>query len=230
MSKSLKLWKLLITKLFPRVFVVYSRSNLVQIIMIIESAKELFMKYGIRSITMDDLARHLGMSKKTIYQEFSNKEQLIRKVIISEMEDMREQMDDISEVSENAIEEMVRISRFIIEKTRGISPTTLYDLKKYYRQIWNDLEKIRHEHSYGMIKKNIEWGINEKLYRSDIKPDFVARLYIHITRIVTDEEIFPMNEHNREDLIIDAISYHMNAIVSEKGKEEWESHKKSVFL
>lgn len=187
------------------------------------------MKYGIKSITMDDLARHLGMSKKTIYKEFNNKEDLIRQVVVEEMESAKSDMELVQRDSKNAIEEMINMAELILKKTKSITPTAYYDLKKYYRPIWLQFEKLQTEYTYNRIKENIKWGIEEGLYREDIHPSIIARLYIYKVRLMTDEKIFSLDQFKRNELILQFISYHLHGIVSDKGLEKWKNYKKELI-
>lgn len=177
---------------------------------------------------MDDLARHLGVSKKTIYQEIRNKEDLIRKVVYNEMQDSKSAMEEVTSNSKNAIEEMVNMAQLILNKTRNISPTAYYDLKKYYRSVWNDLESLQTEYTFKRIKNNIEWGKREGLYREDVNANIIARLYIYKVRLMTDEEIFSLDEFKRNELIKQFITYHLHGIVSDKGLNKWNAYKKDL--
>lgn len=196
---------------------------------IINNARTLFMKYGIKSITMDDLARSLGVSKKTIYREVDNKEDLIRKVICMEMQESKADMEGVRNDSRDAIEEMVKMAKLIIQKTRSISPTTYYDLQKYYRNVWHQLEEMRVEYIYSKIRGNIEWGIEEGLYRKDVNAEIIAKLYIHKTRLMTDEEIFSLERYQRDELILQFISYHLHGIMSMKGLKLWKQYKHEIL-
>jgi AcrR family transcriptional regulator len=187
------------------------------------------MKYGIKSITMDDLARSLGVSKKTIYREVDNKEDLIRKVICMEMQESKADMEGVRNDSRDAIEEMVKMAKLIIQKTRSISPTTYYDLQKYYRNVWHQLEEMRVEYIYSKIRGNIEWGIEEGLYRKDVNAEIIAKLYIHKTRLMTDEEIFSLERYQRDELILQFISYHLHGIMSMKGLKLWKQYKHEIL-
>ena len=187
------------------------------------------MKYGIKSITMDDLAHSLGVSKKTIYREVDNKEDLIRKVICMEMQESKRDMEEVRLQSNDAIEEMVKMAKLIIQKTRKISPTAYFDLQKYYRSVWNELEKMRVEYVYSNIKENIEWGIKEDLYRKDLDAEIIAKLYIHKTQLMTNEEIFSLEDYKRHELIKQFISYHLHGIMSVKGLKLWNQYKNEIL-
>ena len=98
---------------------------------------ELFMRYGVKSISMDDISSQLGISKKTLYQFVDNKKDLIQKVFERHIEEEMAAMKIIVNESENAVEEIVRIAQYVTQLLREMSPKTLYDLQKYYRSIWD---------------------------------------------------------------------------------------------
>ena len=132
---------------------------------ILERASAVYMKFGIKSVTMDDLSRELGVSKKTIYKYFADKNDLVKLII-----EMKVQMDqavciNCSNQSENAIEDLINVSKFVIEHVGNVNPTVFYDLQKHYKDAWNIIEKHKWEFVLSMIKDNIERGIKEGIYR-----------------------------------------------------------------
>lgn len=189
-------------------------------------ATDLFMKYGIRSVTMDDIARRFGISKKTVYQYVENKEDLLTKIVDSHIVEEKRSINAITKQSVNAIDEMVKIGRHINQQLREVSPTTLYDLQKYYRSIWNKMEKLEHEFIFEVIKKNLTRGIKEGLYRENIGVEIIAKLYVGKTSLIVDEDMFPLKENNREQLFTEFITYHIYGIASKKGIKIFEKYSK----
>lgn len=189
-------------------------------------ATDLFMKYGIRSVTMDDIARRFGISKKTVYQYVENKEDLLTKIVDSYIVEEKRAINAITKQSVNAIDEMVQIGRHINQQLREVSPTTLYDLQKYYRSIWNKMEQLEHEFIFEVIKKNLTRGIKEGLYRENIGVEIIAKLYVGKTSLIVDEDMFPLKENNREQLFTEFITYHIYGIASKKGIKIFEKYSK----
>jgi len=184
---------------------------------ILKKSEALFMRYGIKSITMDDLARQLGISKKTIYQYFENKKDLVLKMSLNHMEREKEATAIITTKAKNAIDEMLKIAKHVIRELRSLSPTALYDMKKYYREAWNVIEQFNQIYVYQCILKNLERGIEEGVYRKDMNLDIIAKLYVGKTSIIIDEELFPLNEYKREELFNEFIYYHIHGIASPQG-------------
>jgi len=195
---------------------------------IFKKAEELFMRYGLKSVTMDDIARQLGMSKKTLYQYVENKTDLITKTIVAQIEEEKAMMLDARENSNDAIEEMLKIARYAIQQLRKLSPTLVYDLQKYYQHIWQLVHKLHREHGQQMITENIERGKIQGVYRPDVNADILAKMYVMGTFAVVDEELFPLKNYNKENLFIEFIKYHIHGIASEKGLELYKKHIQKV--
>ena len=195
---------------------------------IILQARELFMRYGIKSITMDDIARELGISKKTLYQYVRNKSDLIDQVTDQYISDEKACMAQITSEASDAIAEFVMISRHIVKILRGMRPTTMFDLKKYYRQCWQKMDEFHLGHVYQVVKKNIERGIEQGLYRSNVNADIIAKLYVGKTMFLADDEMFPMREYDRDQLFIEYVDYHLRGILSDVGLKTLNSYQPMV--
>ncbi|MBR9922470.1 MAG: TetR/AcrR family transcriptional regulator [Bacteroidetes bacterium] len=193
---------------------------------ILEAARELFMRYGVRSVTMDDIARELGVSKKTLYQVVSNKAELIDGVVDQFLAGEELAIAFIQSKAEDAISEMLLITQHVTQVLRQLKPATVYDLQKYYREAWNRVEAHHQDHVYQVVKDNVETGIKEGLYRSDLDSDFIARLYVSKSFILVDEEVFPLREFDRDKLLREFFDYHIHGIASPKGLEVLEKYKK----
>ena len=155
---------------------------------------EIFMRYGIKSITMDDIARELGISKKTLYQHFDNKKDLVKKSTQFHIAGEQEDIEAISKSAENAIDEMVQISRYIKRKLAVLSPTTLFDFRKYYPESWQVFLDHKVKYIYNCIASNLERGIQEGLYREDLDVDVLAKIYVARLEIFADNEVFPFHK------------------------------------
>lgn len=193
------------------------------------TAETLFRRYGLRSVTMDDIARELGISKKTLYQHFENKGDLIEQVIRRSIECERELIEQIVQSAGNALEEMVFLARFVIRQLRELPPTLMYDLQKYYREAWNMLRELHFGYIQQVIENNLRRGMEEGIYREDIEPAIIARLYVIKVNNIVDEELFPLSEYDREMLFRQNIHYHIRGIVSAKGGRMFEKLQKKIL-
>lgn len=184
---------------------------------ILSDAKSLFMRYGLRSVTMDDIAKHLGISKKTIYQYVDHKKDLINKILVNHTNEETCIVDRIQDGSKDAIDEILRIAKYVILQLSQLSPNTIYDLQKYYQQSYQIWESFHQEVVFEVIKRNIVRGKEEGLYRSDLDEQFIAKIYIEMTRMLSDPEKFPMMGKQFDKMYKQFINYHVRGLVSGKG-------------
>jgi AcrR family transcriptional regulator len=193
---------------------------------ILEKVQELFMKYGLKSVSMDDISRNLGISKKTLYQCVDNKRDLIQKVFQKHIEEEEAAIREIVANSKDAVDEMIEIARFVTALLREVSPTTLYDMQKYYGDIWGMMEALHQDHIYTVIKTNLDRGIAEGLYRKDLNTDIIAKLYVGKTLLIVDEDVFPLKDYNKEKLYLEYVHYHLHGIALPKGLKLFEKYTK----
>lgn len=194
---------------------------------ILIKVEEMFMRYGIKSVTMDDISRDLGISKKTLYQVVGNKAELLQLVFQRHIEEEIAAMEVIVKESKDAIEEILKIAEYITQLLREMSPKVLYDLQKYYRNIWNMMESLHRQYIYSIILTNIERGVKELLYREDLKGGIIARLYVGCNSLIVDEDVFSLREYNKEQLFVEHIRYHIYGIASKKGLRLLEKYTKN---
>lgn len=166
---------------------------------------------------MDDIAGMLGISKKTLYQFVPNKSELVDQIIRNHIEREKKMIFQILEESENAIDEMLRISRFVVSQMRDLSPTTVFDLRKYYPESWNICEEYNGEFVYEHIRKNIERGIEEGLYLPETNANIIAKMYVSQTFVLVDENIFPLKNYDRQELFEQFMTYHIRGIACKEG-------------
>lgn len=194
---------------------------------ILDTTEALIMRYGIKSVTMDDLAREMGMSKKTLYQYIPNKATMIKEIFLKKIEEEKVIMEDIRLQATDAIDELMKIASYVIGELRKFSPSIVYDLKKYYKEVWRLMEQYHSTHQLKLMKANIERGIKEGLYRQNMSADIISRLYIAKNAIVADDELFPPEQCNFEALFKEHIKYHIYGIASPKGLAMMERHLKA---
>jgi len=193
---------------------------------ILAKVHELFMKYGLKSVSMDDISRQLGISKKTLYQCVENKRDLIKEVFQKHITEEEAAINEIVVKSKDAVDEMIEIARFVTALLREISPTTLYDMQKYYGDIWGMMEGLHQDHVYSVIKNNLDRGITEGLYRKNLNTDIIAKLYVGKTMLIVDEDVFPLKDYNKEKLYLEYVHYHLHGIALPKGLKLFEKYTK----
>jgi AcrR family transcriptional regulator len=184
---------------------------------IITKSAELFLTLGFKSVTMDDIANELGISKKTIYQHFGNKTKLVEAVTFSLFEQICDGIDCIYEASSNSIEELYDIKMFVMNHLKNERTSPQYQLKKYYPKIFDALKTKQFNKMYGSVKESLQKGIKNNLFRSNIDVDFISRMYFNGMTGIKDESLFPKDLFTVEYLIESYLEYHLRAIVTSKG-------------
>lgn len=177
----------------------------------------LFMKLGIKSLTMDDIARHLGISKKTLYLYVSDKNDLVKKGITLMIEHEKQALSSAKEISANAIDELIGVTKCVSSEIGEIHPSVIFDIQKYHPEAW----KILHDHKksfiYNMMLENIKRGVKEGYYRENINPLIIANIYIGMV----DNILNPENPINKtlsiDKMHTEIIRYHIRGIANDKG-------------
>ena len=195
---------------------------------LLSSARELFLSYGVKSVSMDDIARMLGISKKTVYNFVDNKKDLVLTVFKHFIEEEHAIVQDIRKNSENAIHEMMSIARYVLENVRKIKPSLSYDLKKYHPATWRLIDKDHFNHIQDVIKANIQRGIDEGFYRDDINVDIYSKLYVGLARLIFNPDSFDMREYRLTDLYQNVMDYHIHGIMNDKGRKTFNKYLKNI--
>ncbi|HEX2534338.1 MAG TPA: TetR/AcrR family transcriptional regulator [Chitinophagaceae bacterium] len=161
-----------------------------------KKADDLFNRYGIRSVSMDDIAQQLGMSKKTLYQYYTDKEELVAAVFTGTMEENRQGclQDQVS--AENALHEVFLAFDRVQDMMAQMNPVVLFDLEKYHPAVFRKFIEYKNGFLYGMIRSNIERGIREEVYRSDFDVDIITRFRISSIMLSFNSDVFPSNRNN----------------------------------
>ncbi|MCE7068154.1 TetR/AcrR family transcriptional regulator [Dyadobacter sp. CY326] len=192
---------------------------------IIKSALNLFWRYGIKSVTMDDIAKDLGISKRTIYQHYSDKEAILALVIQNQIMDQKCEMEKLEEKAANPIEQMMYASAQMRDTLSTMNPVLLYDLKKYYPLAWEQFETYKHDFLLKSIRENLTTGIEQGLYRPDIDVAVLALLRIEQIVMAFDPTIFPQKKFNMMHTQMQFLLHFLRGVLSEKGFEYYNTIK-----
>ena len=186
---------------------------------ILLNAADLFLSYGFKSVTMDDIANRIGVSKKTIYQHFDNKIKLVEATTMYMFSVISTGIDQICALKKNPIEEIYDIKNFVMEHLKGEKSSPQYQLQKYYPKIFTTLKKKQFEVMQDCVKENLDRGINQELYRETINIDFIARIYFNGMLALKDKDLFPLTQFSMNMLMENYIEYHLRGICTTKGLE-----------
>lgn len=185
----------------------------------IKKTCEMFKTFGIRSVTMDDVSRELGISKKTLYSHFTDKSELVEIIVDREFHEKLIEITTAMSNKENAIEELFEFYRIQVKIISQQKPNFLYDLKKYYPQHFENFNIQKKNKMMNLILNNLKRGKKEDLYRKDLDEDIAARLHIARVETIMISGQFSMEELTSPDFFVEVFKYHIYAIVSKKGRE-----------
>jgi TetR/AcrR family transcriptional regulator, cholesterol catabolism regulator len=195
---------------------------------VLERVRELFFKYGVRSVSMEDICRDLGISKKKLYQLFSSKNELVEKLLELERQNFEIIFDTYSFEGVNAIDILLTVSKELGERFRDISPSITFDLKKYYPDIYHKHIEDRVDFIFKKIQINLEKGINQGVYRDDLSIELIARLYIRRLIDLHNPKFFPADKFSFQTLFEAMFDNFIRGIANEKGIEYYEKQKRKV--
>jgi len=189
---------------------------------ILEQVSELYFKYGIKSVTMDDVARELGISKKTLYEYFTDKNDLVAKFLDFHIQKIREVFEVENEDSGNAIDHLLYISKILMNFLKDLNPSVHYDLQKYYPEIFKSLFEYKRNNMLDSVKQNIIRGMQEGLYRKDLNPEIIAHIYVNRVEASMDANFLRSKDVTSSELFSEMFTYHIRGISSKKGIEYFE--------
>ncbi len=175
------------------------------------------MRLGVRSVNMDDIAQHLRISKKTLYQYVKDKNELVEKAVKLQCDTHRSCICGIRAKDLNAIDENFEIARFIASQLGNMHPSIHFDLQKYHPEAWDLLRRTEHADIMECVTANMHKGIEQGLYRDDLNIPIVARIYIARFDVTFDGQLFPSSEFNFDDVVWELFRYHIRGIASDKG-------------
>lgn len=182
-------------------------------------ASDIYMKYGIKSVTMDEMARQLGVSKKTLYLHVKDKNDLVEQCVLANHEEEKKNICALVESTENAIEQMLKISRFIIERLGRIHPSIFFDIAKYHPSAMSMMEGHKNDYICGSIEANLEAGIKQGLYRENINSKVISAIYVGMVDMMMDANILAAVDKRPDEMYSEMFRYHIRGIASEIGLE-----------
>lgn len=186
---------------------------------ILASVWELFFQYGIKSVTMDDIAAKLGISKKTLYQYFSNKKELVAQTCEWDFKNpefsfMSEELREM-----NALNQYFEFFKFVNEKIQKRCDSLDYDLKKYYPEIWNRFKQVKIIGFQNELLANLIQGVEEGFYRKELNINFISKNLVsfYLNLSITEYKVFNDDEVFNADMHKELTMYHLHGICTEKG-------------
>jgi AcrR family transcriptional regulator len=186
--------------------------------LIINKAKDLFFSYGLKSVSMDDLAKQAGISKKTIYQSVSDKNELVHKVVEALIQEYKEALIQCSHKAQNAVEEVVLQSAMTVKTLAPVNFCFFYELEKFFPAAWEIIINHRHQIMLPFIANNLQRGINEDNYRDDLQLSFLADLRLQQITTAFNPKAFSNKIWDTQKLMYQLTEFYLYGIVNNKGK------------
>jgi len=180
---------------------------------------QLFMRLGIKSLTMDEIARQLGISKKTLYKYATDKKQLVTKAMQIVIEQEECVLLEMESTEGNAIDKSLATNKMVSEKLQSIQPAVIFDMQKYYPEAWAIMEDHKCVFIHNQVKENLIEGINEGLYRDNLNPDLVARIYVTLIDSIFDSSLYRDSNNSFLEMHTEVVRYHLRGITNAKGVE-----------
>ena len=185
---------------------------------IIHKAADMFITLGFKSVTMDDIATAMGISKKTIYAHFKNKTDLVKEATLALFHVISHGIDCISNQDNNPIEELYAIKKFVMMHLKDEKSSPQYQLQKYYPEIFRSLKNKQFDKMQECTLRNLRKGVAQGLYREQLDIEFVSRIYFIGVNGMKDDNLFPSQEFPKAKLMEDYLEYHLRGIVTKKGE------------
>jgi len=194
---------------------------------ILVRVRELFFKYGVRSVSMDDISRDLGISKKKLYMFVRSKHELVSRLLELERRNFEIIFEKYNFDGVNSIDVLLTVSKEISDRFWDVSPSMTFDMKKYYPEIYTQHIDNRVEFIFAQIQLNIKKGIRDGMYRDDLSTELIARLYIRRLIDIHNPEYFP-DKFSFQILFDTMFDNFIRGIATEKGTNYYEQQKGKV--
>ena len=182
-----------------------------------EKARDLYMQFGLRSVSMDDIATGLGMSKKTIYQYYADKDELIVAVIQEEIQRTQTTCERDRLLASNAVHEIFLAMDMVVEMFSAMNPSLLFDMQKYHPRAFLHFQKHKNDYVYGMIRENIVRGIKEEFYRPEIHVDILSRYRLETMMLPFHPDFHSKLKFNLAEVEEEFIIHFLFGMASPKG-------------
>lgn len=185
---------------------------------VFEKAGELFRTIGVRNTTMDDLARALGISKKTLYRVIDNKADLVYACVKLDLQQKEREIEQITRSTENAVEEMLRIGALIHSSLQLFHPATVHDLTKFYPSAWKLIENHKENFAKAVIRNNLKKGIRQGYYRKDVSVELSTVFNSYLSNCCISD---PPKDMKPDMVYKESLAYHIHAVADRKGIEQF---------
>jgi AcrR family transcriptional regulator len=186
---------------------------------ILEKATELFMRSGIRAVSMDEIASQTGISKKTIYQFYKDKDELVDAVMQSEEQSIQQDSKECLEQSENAVEEILLTLSRVYARFSKMNPVIISDMQRFHTKAHNRFQKLKYEHLNNVIQENIQRGIQEGLYRKSLNIEVITKYRLESIMIPFNLNVYPTSEYSLADVAKELMEHFLFGLATIEGHQ-----------
>lgn len=187
-------------------------------IALIERVNEVYVREGMKRVTMDDMAKKLNVSKKTLYKYVKNRKELVMKSTYFHVQRDRLGVTEIQDKNLNPILEQYELAKFVVDIIANVNPVLHYDMEHYFPEAWAFLNEYFNGFVFESLYKNLVRGQAEGVYHKNFNPEIVGRFFATRLDVIFDGELFPKEQFNFREVYLEYLMYHLNSIVSEEGK------------
>ena len=195
---------------------------------ILLTANELFMRYGFRSVSMDDIARQLGVSKKTIYQYYEEKEELVRAIFRQHQSQWLKNAEHIKSSSADALEELLLFTDLVRQQLATINPSVLFDLYKYHRSVWDEWSTYKTNIARQHVIGTLERGIQEGFFRTDLDPAIMAVMRLEQVEMSFNDHLFPSSKFSIQKVHAHLFDHFLQGILTDQGRKLYANRKPTI--
>ncbi len=192
---------------------------------ILRSAIELFSQYGFKSITMDDIARRTAISKKTLYQHFANKHEVVLEAVIWYKNNITNDCVCTLNGCISAVEEMVKILVYFDKVYKEVNPMAMFELQRYFPEAYAKFRELIMNKDVALLQENMEKGIKDGLYRADINTELMARYRMETSLLALNPNLMINTRSDFKNVAFEIGEHFMYGILTPKGEEEYKLYK-----
>ncbi len=191
---------------------------------ILQKAEELFFRYGVKSVTMDDMAKDLGISKKTIYQHFADKDDLVLNFVQKHTTQEKCEYESMDKLGLNTIEKFLKASESMRASMATMNPSMVFEIKKYHPLAWKVFHDFLYDFALGSIINDLKQGVAEGWFLNDFNPEILARLRLEQVELGFDIQMFSPNKFNMLEIQENFLVHFIRGILSPKGHDYFNQH------
>jgi AcrR family transcriptional regulator len=196
---------------------------------IIATAARMFTQLGYKRVTMDDISRELSMSKKTLYQYFTDKKDIVSAATRFYLEKEEREFESYGVDAENVIDYLIKLSVFMRKHIAGLNPCVFQDLQKYYPAGWKIFEAFKRDFLYKTIQDALERGKKEGYFRDDIHSDILAIMRMEQVPMAFDQNLFPRHKYDVVEVQFQLLKHFVAGLLTEKGRTLLEQYKQERY-